>query len=339
MTHTQLSTLLAATIPARLPVLIKGPPGIGKTDAVSAAAQLAQADLIVSHPVVSDPTDAKGLPWKVEGRDAATFLPFGDLERAINAKTPTVWFLDDLGQATPAVQASFMHLILARQIAGHQLPEHVVFVAATNRREDRAGVSGILEPVKSRFASIVELEADLDSWLMWANAQQINPLICAFLMFRPELLHQFAPTADLTNSPSPRTWVKAAQISSLGLPLEVELPALEGAIGKAAAIELKAFMDTWAQLPNVAEVFMAPDKAPVPDKPAALYGISSALAAQVNDVTFGALTRYVNRLPAEFSALTLKSTTQRQPALTRTPAFVQWATSPQGREMFGASGV
>ena len=78
VTPKQLSTLLAAAIPAREPILVVGSPGIGKSAIVEEAAQAAQADLILSHPVTADPTDAKGLPWKVDGRDAATFLPYGE---------------------------------------------------------------------------------------------------------------------------------------------------------------------------------------------------------------------------------------------------------------------
>src|SRR5271156_851581 len=161
MTPKQLSAFLSRAIPARLPILITGAPGIGKSDIVAAAAVDAKADLILSHPAVADPTDAKGLPWPGKNGTEATFLPFGELAQAIKAKNPTVWFLDDLGQASPAVQASFMQLLLARRVNGHVLPDCVTFVAATNRRADRAGVSGILEPVKSRFATIVELVATI----------------------------------------------------------------------------------------------------------------------------------------------------------------------------------
>ena len=66
-------------------------------------------------------------------------------------------FLDDLGQAPMSVQAAAMQLILARRINGFKISDKVIFMAATNRREDKAGVTGILEPVKSRFAWIVEL--------------------------------------------------------------------------------------------------------------------------------------------------------------------------------------
>ena len=110
MRPNELSELLIAAIQHRAPILITGAPGIGKTDIVTHAAEASGADLIVSHPVVSDPTDAKGLPWPDTDKRRATFLPFGDLARALEATRPTVWFLDDLGQAAPSVQDDAMQL-------------------------------------------------------------------------------------------------------------------------------------------------------------------------------------------------------------------------------------
>src|SRR3990167_9806099 len=188
MKPTQLMQLLARTIPAGLPILVTGAPGVGKSDIVARAAADAGADLILSHPAVADPTDAKGLPWIGKDGASATFLPFGELAQAVAAEKPTVWLLDDLGQAPPSVQASYMQLLLARRVNGHALPDCVTFVAATNRRTDRAGVSGILEPVKSRFVSIIGLEPNLDDWCQWAFSAGMPPELVAFLRLPPDLL-------------------------------------------------------------------------------------------------------------------------------------------------------
>ena len=93
-------------------------------------------------------------------------------------------------------------------------PEHVTFVASTNRRSDRAGVAGILEPVKSRFNAIVELEANIDDWCTWAYQTASAGCWIAFLRYRAELLSKFEATADLTNSPSPRTWTNLFEARS-----------------------------------------------------------------------------------------------------------------------------
>jgi hypothetical protein len=228
MKPSQLHELLTQTIAAKMPVLIKGAPGIGKTDIVTGACKDAGAELIVSHPVVDEPIDYKGLPYIIDGH--AEFLPFGALHRLIEAEQATVYFMDDLGQAPPSVQAAAMQLILARRINGHHVSDNVTFIAATNRKQDKAGVAGILEPVKSRFATIVELEPDLDDWVQWAISHGLPVELVAFIRFRPNLLFDFAPSVDIINSPCPRTVHNVGRLMQLQLPAELEFEAYAGAV-------------------------------------------------------------------------------------------------------------
>jgi len=327
----QLTELLAKAIPAGLPVLITGAPGIGKSAVVEAAVEAAGADLILSHPVVSDPTDAKGLPWASEGATEATFLPFGELALALKATKPTVWFLDDLGQASPAVQASFMQLILARRVNGHKLPDCVTFVAATNRRTDRAGVSGILEPVKSRFATIVELVADIESFSQWALSQDWYPtVLVAFNRFRPDLLSDFKATADMENSPLPRTWANVARLLALDLPSDLEYAAIAGAVGEGAAAEFMGFLRMYRELPNIDGILLDPDGEPIPDQPATLYAIVTALGSRVSEANAARVLRYAERLmeagSGEFAAVLVRDSIRKVPAVKETRAFVQFAS-------------
>lgn len=337
MKPSELIALLAKTIAAKLPVLITGAPGIGKSDIVEHAAIAAGADLILSHPAVSDPTDVKGLPWIVDGH--ATFLPFGELSRALRTDRPTVWFLDDLGQASPAVQSSYMQLLLARRVNEHVLSEHVVFVGATNRRTDRAGVSGILEPVKSRFDTIVELTPDLDEWCNWAIDHNFPPELIAFLRFQPDLLCKFAASADLTNSPVPRTWSHVAHLLALDLPTTIRAAAIAGAVGEGAAVEFLAFLRLYSELPNVDSILIDPDGTPVPDAPATLYALSSALAHRTNDTNFGRVARFVDRMVqaghGEFGVLLVRDAMNRAPKIVQTTAFVKLATGELGQLIYG----
>lgn len=336
----ELRKLLAKSIEHGLPILITGAPGVGKSDIVSQAAQEAGANVILSHPVVSDPTDAKGLPWVSKDQESATFLPFGDLSEAINATKKTVWFLDDLGQASPAVQASFMQLLLARRVNGHILPECVTFCAATNRRTDRAGVTGILEPVKSRFVTIVELEPHLDDWCDWAvdSKSSIPPEIVSFLRFRPDLLSDFKPTADLTQSPSPRTWANAAKLVNLRLG-SLEFAAVSGAIGAGAATELVAFLQVYRAMPDLDDIIANPEKAKIPSKPAALYAVSTGLAYKATGKNFPRLVTYANRLEGdkkgEFAVLLLRDTVRRCPEVCDTKEFIKLASSETGKLILG----
>lgn len=335
----QLIDLLAVSFKINNPVLITGAPGIGKSDLVAAAAKQAGADVIISHPVVSDPTDAKGLPWPSKDGDHATFLPFGELAQAIRATKPTVWFLDDLGQAPPAVQASYMQLLLARRVNGHALPDCVTFVAATNRRSDRAGVSGILEPVKSRFGTIVELEPNLQDWCDWAVSNNVAPEVIAFLRFKPNLLSEFKATADLTNSPSPRTWARISQWIGGGLPKELEYPTFVGAVGEGAAGEFCTFIKIARDLPSLDAILLDPDSVPVPKEISALYAVSSGLAARSNANNFDRVARYIERMAeagkAEFGVFTLRDSFRRDPSISNTKGWIKLSTTRVGDLLAG----
>lgn len=323
----------------REPILLVGAPGVGKSDLGYQAAREMNFDMILSHPVVSDPTDAKGLPWPDAKAGVAKFLPFGDLHKALNATRPTVWFLDDLGQATNAVQAAFMQLLLAREIAGHKLPDCVTFIAATNRRADRAGVGGILEPVKSRFLSILHLEADLDEWFEWAYTHNIHPLVIAFLRLRTELLHKFAPSAEIVNYPCPRTWGKASKMmNSHLLTPEMALPMFAGCLGVEAATEFVAFVKICEDIPMPEAVLTAPMQTHLPENISVQYALSTALADIVSEATFPSLVTYANRMRDELQATEmavtmLKDACKRHPELKQTTTYVELITSPLGQQM------
>lgn len=344
----QLRALASALIAAREPFLVTGAPGVGKTDIITAAARDVGADIILSHPVVQDPTDAKGLPWVGKDGDTATFLPFGELAQAISATRPTVWFLDDLGQAAPAVQASYMQLLLARRINGHKLPECLTFAAATNRRQDRAAVSGILDPVKSRFAAILDLQPTLDDWCDWAVRANIPPEIVAFLRTRPNLLQEDPEkrsNQDIVNAPSPRTWAAAARLFRLGLPKSVATTAYAGAVGDGAALEFTSFLALLDDAPDIDAILANPLSAPVPgdDKPHALYAVATGLAYRCDTVTFAAIAAYCERLHlcghGEFAALCLHDCLKRCFAIVDTEAYGKLCAGPVADLILSASRI
>lgn len=337
----QLQALLAKTIPARLPVMITGSPGIGKTDIVHKAANDANADCVVMHPIVSDPTDFKGMPWIFvkDGMPCADFVAFGELEKLINADKPTVCFMDDVGQASNAVQAALMQLILARQINGKKISDHVTFIAATNRRSDRAGVSGILEPVKSRFCTIVELAPDLKEWITWAIGAGIAPQVIAYLRLRPHHLNDFKPTSDLVNSPSPRTWSSLAKLVALDLPKSMKMSPYAGAIGEPTAVEFASFENVWQQMVSPDVVLSNPKSAPIPAEPSALYALATALAMRVTKDSMQRYVTYIDRLiadgKAEFAAVSMQTAITRDQNLANTGAYINAMAGSLGKLMIG----
>jgi hypothetical protein len=188
-------------------------------------------------------------------------------------------------------------------------------------------VSGVLEPVKSRFDTIVELQPTLDDWVEWAIDHKIVPEVIAFLRFRPALLHKFEATADLTNSPCPRTWSKVSRQLQVGFSRSVEYAVIAGAVGAGAAIEFTGFLKICRELPDPDQLLLHPDTAAIPNDPASLYALTGALAARCTKKTFPAIATYATRMlesgHAEFGVLLIKDAYLHDKTVYSTPAFTK----------------
>lgn len=338
--------LVQAHIPHRLPLLVSGKPGVGKTSIIEQSCDEIGCDYMIAHPTVDDPVDYKGMPYTYEETKTingkrqkvkkAAFLPFGNLQTLIevNGKGPFVHFADDLGQASKSVQAAYMQLVLNRAINGNKISDNVVFLAATNRKEDKAGVTGLIEPLKNRFVSIVELQTRLQDWINWAIGAQLETNIIAYVRYRPDVLMQWKPTADLTQTPTPRGIEACSRIIQANLPRDLWFPWFQGAIGKAHAIELYGFLEICEKLPDPDKVLMNPEKAPIPldengnPDGGPLYALCGALAARAGKNNIDRIITYANRLPKEFSVLLVKDsiTYNNNTELAESKKFLQWVS-------------
>jgi len=348
-----LAELLTYTIPARENMMITGKPGIGKSELVIQACNMIGAKVIFIHAVVSDPTDAKGMPWvkmSAEGDPEAVFIPFYELKRMMSANELTVVFLDDFGQAPPSVQAAFMQLLLARRINEFEISEQIVFIAATNRREDLAGVSGVLEPVKSRFTGILELITGYDPWSDWAldiekeitfktspvtkpiPKRPISMEVFQFIRMNKKFLDQFAPTQDLTNSPTPRTITNLSQFVKMNLPKHLQLPAFAAAVGNIMGSQFNGYLQFYMKMPDPDVCIANPTTSQVPDinDPEAgasiMFALVGALAQRAKKENMDAICTYADRLPVEYQTYLMKDSTRLNEEVKTCKGFIKWAT-------------
>jgi MoxR-like ATPase len=324
----KLIDVLIDAIKLKAPCLIVGKPGIGKTDLVHQACEATDSDLIIDYPAVSDPTDYKGLPMPDADGESAHFRPFGNLLQLVKAEKSTVFFEDEVGQASDSVQKALMHLNLARTVNGHKISDHVTIFAATNRREDRAGVTGLLETLKRRFwGGIYHLEPDLDDWVKWALANDIPVEIIAHARFRPEFItmQNWKPTPDMVNSPSPATIAGVAKWMKMGIRPDQEFDRYSAVAGEAYAADLLGFLKIYRNLPSIDLICLNPDKETVPTDPATLWAVCGALVAKANQQTIGNIIKYANRMRPEFSVMLVKDIITKNKALVNTKAFIDWS--------------
>ena len=317
----------------RFNILLVGMPGIGKTALVGMVAKDLGYDLEIFHPVVSDPTDFKGMPWvftDVNGEQQCVFVAFDQLKRLINAKRPVICFLDDFGQAPGAVQAACMQLLHGGQLCGKKLSKHVRFAACTNRKQDRAGVSGILEPVKSRFHGIFELLPELEPFLAYAATENMSPMLMAFMRHRPNWLtggdDGWQPIADIANQACPRTISHLSDVINLGLTKVVRPTAYAGAVGQGMANEYFAFEELAVNMPDLDVICNNPHGAQIPDEPQIMYAMIGALHSRMDRKNIKNIYTYIDRaFSKELQAVFHLDVGKVKPNLMQTEAYIKFA--------------
>lgn len=333
-------------------ILLVSAPGSGKTSMTKALAEQLGWNLEISTPAMDDPTDAKGLGFPSPDGTHALFLPFGILHRLLNATEPTVWFIDDLGQANEAVQKAYMPWLLERRCGNLVLPSCVRIVAATNGRQHKAGVSGILEPVKSRFHKIVHIKSDYLVWRKdFAVPNGVNPLVLAYLDWscssKSNTINKFVASNDLTNTPTERTWTNASDLfndyledspkagdDELYDPTSILYKDVCGAIGSEEAGKLWTFLKLREELKEpISSILENPHGAHIPKGLEAQFLVTNSLVSAANDSNFENIYQYAIRLyeqiPPELSVALLNDILLSKPKLQDTNTFVKIATSSQ----------
>ena len=269
---------LGICISARIPVLLWGAPGAGKTAVVESAADQGWhvETLIVSH---YEPSDFAGLP--VIGQDGSvTLAPPGWAKRLAAADRPAIAFFDEFSTASPALQAAALRPLTHFEIGALRLPETVTFVAAANPADVAASGWELAAPTASRFVHLdwampLEVygeclvtgdwpplpvcEAAVDAVVY----QRQRVLVSGFLRARASQLSSIPAEAASRGRafPTPRTWDYATRLiglaETLQAPKEVIRLLVAGCIGEATAHEFL----TWSaaqDLPDPAALLADP---------------------------------------------------------------------------------
>ena len=316
------------------PVMLWGPPGVGKSQIVASIAERHGARMIDIRLSQMEPSDLRGIPFRVDDM----------VEWAIPAMLPDrerhgkegILFLDEITSAPPSVAAAAYQLILDRRLGAYQVPEGWAIFAAGNRQGDRGVTYSMAAPLANRFSHL-EVEVNLDDWVTWAYANGIDERIIAFLRFRPELLFDFDPTHNPVAFPSPRSWEFAHRaLKKFDDIPELLLGALEACVGPAAGIELNAFIGHLDRMPDLDAIIRGED-VPVPKEIDLQYAVASALvgrAIKANDSNIagkvhGHVLDYARQFPMREMGVMLVSDMHRAigSGLFDVPQFSQWANA------------
>ena len=314
------------------PVMLWGPPGVGKSQLVARAAAGQDLPLIDVRLSQLEPSDLRGIPFRV-----------GEcVEWAVPSMLPTetrhgprgILFLDEITSAPPSVSAAAYQLILDRRLGEYQVPGGWAIVAAGNRQGDRGVTYAMPAPLANRF-SHYQVDVNLDDWVLWAFGAGIDQRIIGFLRFRPDLLFDFDPAHNPMAFPSPRSWEFAHRaLQKFAHEGEMLSGALQACVGPAAGIELHAFIRNLGQLPDI-EAILTGKENTVPQDLDLQYAVAAALVGQVarldaeadTQALYSRVLDYAGHFPQKEMGVMLVSDLHRAVGaeLFSAPGFSSWA--------------
>jgi hypothetical protein len=295
---------LTVAVAARIPTLLWGGPGTGKSSAVRdlACAMGWPCEVVIAS--IREPSDFAGLPVVSNGE--VRFAPPRWAQR-LAAEGHGILFLDEISTAPPAVQAALLRVVLERVVGDLDLPSDVAVVAAANPPEQASDGWDLTAPLANRFCHI-DWSADATTFAQGIAAGWRTPavpnlpndwrersepsargLVGAFVHARPSLLSQPPKDASAAGRawPSPRTWEMAAHLLAVseatGASEDARAVLVAGAVGDGAGIEFLHWVhemdlgDPEAALQDPAS-FVLPDRG---DRAyAALCAVAAAVAAR-----------------------------------------------------------
>ena len=319
----------AAELP---PVMLWGPPGVGKSTVVRELCTELGIGFIDVRLAQREPVDIRGLP--VPGEDAVRWLPASEWPRDPDSRG--IILFDELTAADRTLQVAAYEFILDRRLGDlYRVPDGWLIAGAGNRASDRAVALAMSSALANRFCHL-ELEADLDTWLDWARDADIHPLVTAFLRFRPELL--FAMEGDVERGwPSPRSWARVSRLvvaaEAAGMGGDEQHLLVQGLVGQGAGIEFDAFR-TWAdKMGDVRAMLTGKGKIRVPERADQRYAFVSALVHYLHRAKepAGLAGRFIAiglELTGDFAAMAMveamRGGEELAVALMRHPDFAAW---------------
>jgi hypothetical protein len=239
------------SIRLKRPVMLHGPPGVGKSDMIRQVGMDLGRDVYDVRLLLMTEVDIRGIPYFSATTGNMEWAPPSAFP--LNKDSNAIIFLDEITQASPSVQAAALQLVLDRKIGEFELGDEVALVAAGNRASDRTGAKALIKALANRFMHL-NIKVNFKDWQAWALNHGVHPDIIGFLSHKNEHLDTFNPSSPENSFATPRTWSyfvsQYLYDPEIANDKEILNEMIIGSVGQSIALEFMNVRELLTKLPH-----------------------------------------------------------------------------------------
>lgn len=204
------------------PVLLIGPPGVGKTQIMEQISRECGIGLVAYTITHHTRQSAVGLPFIEKkhygGREyTVTEYTMSEIVASIYDKMEStglkegILFIDEINCVSETLAPAMLQFLQCKTFGSHRIPQGWVIVAAGNPPEYNKSVREFDVVTLDRIKKIT-VEPDFEVWKEYAAAQEIHPAILAYLEIRRGNFCRIETTVDGKFFATPRGWEDLSEL-------------------------------------------------------------------------------------------------------------------------------
>ena len=215
------------------PILMMGPPGIGKTQIMEQVARECRIGLVSYTITHHTRQSAVGLPFIVKenfngAEYSVTEYTMSEIIASVYRKIRDhgtkegILFIDEINCVSETLAPTMLQFLQCKTFGNQAVPEGWIIVAAGNPPEYNKSVRDFDMVTLDRVREL-DIEADFHVWKAYAKEKRINSAILSYLELKPKNFYRVAADVDGLEFVTARGWEDLSSLmdvyKELGIPV------------------------------------------------------------------------------------------------------------------------